>query len=84
MSYYMMDYSMTNPGTPGEQFAPVPGWGMNPAAAGPRRVGVGQERTAEDIEGRYQQTSWGVVAASTAGGILLGLFLGYVAGRKAR
>jgi hypothetical protein len=36
-----MDYGMTNPGTPGWQFAPVPGWGMNPAAAGPARVGVG-------------------------------------------
>lgn len=84
MSYYMMNYSMTNPGTPGERFAPVPGWGMNPAAAGPRRVGVGQDdRAAADIEDRYRQTSWGVVAATAAGGLLLGVFLGYLArGRK--
>lgn len=123
MSYYRMDYGMTNPGTPGWQFAPVPGWGMNPAAAGPPRVGVGNaaetpmvvqgevpmppfapangvlgaghaiplnafgqdnERTATDIEGRYKQTSWGLVAAVGAGALLLGLFLGYVAKRSLR
>ncbi len=83
MSYYMMNYSMTNPGTPGESTAPVPGWGMNPAAAGPRRVGIGQ-RAAEDIEGRYKQTSWGMVAAAGAGGVALGLFLGYLAGQRKR
>jgi hypothetical protein len=27
--------------TPGWQNAPVPGWGINPLRAGPRRVGVG-------------------------------------------
>jgi hypothetical protein len=87
MSYYMMDYSMTNPGTPGWQFAPVPGWGANPLAAGPRRVGVGQDngtRTAADIEGRYAQTSWGMVAAVGAGALLFGVFLGYVAGKRAQ
>ncbi len=85
MSYYMMDYSMTNPGTPGWQFAPVPGWGVNPAAAGPRRVGVGQDaRTAPDLEGRYSQTSYGMVAAVGAGALLLGVFLGYVAGKRAQ
>ena len=42
MSYYKMDYSMTNPGTPGWQDSPVPGWGINPMTAGPARVGVGQ------------------------------------------
>lgn len=94
MSYYQMDYSMTNPGTPGWQFAPVPGWGANPAAAGPRRVGVGgcgcgggvgqDTRVATDIEGRYNQTSYGMVAAVGAGALLLGVFLGYVAGKKAQ
>jgi len=93
-------YAMTNPGTPGWQFAPVPGWGINPAAAGPPRVGVGAHpapiyqaavnafgqdtRTATDIETRYKQTSWGVVAASSAAGLLLGVFLGYVAGKKSK
>lgn len=92
MSYYMMDYSMTDPGTPGWQFAPVPGWGVNPAAAGPRRVGVGLlgfgqdegARTVTDIEGRYSQTSYGMVAAVGAGALLLGVFLGYVAGKRAQ
>lgn len=93
MSYYMMDYSMTNPGTPGWQFAPVPGWGANPQAAGPSRVGVGcscagpvgqDTRVATDIEGRYNQTSYGMVAAVGAGALLLGVFLGYVAGKRAQ
>lgn len=87
MSYYSMDYSMTDPGTPGWQFAPVPGWGANPLAAGPRRVGVGlgeEIRTAADIEGAYRQTSWGMVAAVGAGALLFGVFLGYVAGKRAK
>jgi len=94
MSFYKMNYSMTDPGTPGWQFAPVPGWGMNPAAAGPRRVGVGcncatpmgqdDTRTATDIEGRYKQTSYGMVAAAGAGALLVGVFLGYVAGKRAQ
>lgn len=95
MSYYQMDYSMTNPGTPGWQFAPVPGWGANPAAAGPARVGMGcpggcrggvgeEPRTATDIQGRYSQTSYGVVASVGAGALLLGVFLGYLAGKRAK
>lgn len=35
------DYHELPSGTPGWQFAPVPGWGTNPYRAGPRRVGVG-------------------------------------------
>lgn len=45
MSYYDMPadvYHELPAGTPGWQFAPVPGWGTNPLRAGPRRVGVGQ------------------------------------------
>lgn len=30
------------PFLPGSRRAPVPGWGVNPAVAGPARVGVGQ------------------------------------------
>lgn len=83
MSYYMMDYSMTDPGTPGHQFAPYPSWGMNPAAAGPRRVGVGADsRTADNTSDAYKQTSWGVVAAASAGGIALGVLLGYLAAKR--
>lgn len=35
------DYHEIPAGTPGWQFAPVPGWGKNPLRAGPERVGVG-------------------------------------------
>lgn len=85
MSYYPMDYSMRNPGTPGWQFSPVPGWGANPEAAGPRRIGIGADaRVATDIEGRYAQTSYGMVAAASAGSVLFGVFLGYVAGKRAQ
>ncbi len=37
----MSDYHEIPSGTPGWQFAPVPGWGKNPYRAGPPRVGVG-------------------------------------------
>ena len=91
MSYYAMDYSMTDPGTPFWWNAPRPSWGSNPMAAGPRRVGVGgcgcgapigQTRVAEDVEAKYQQASWGHVALGVAGGLILGLLIGHVAGRK--
>lgn len=93
MSYYMMNYQMTDPGTPGWQFAPYPSWGMNPAAAGPPRIGVGcttcpggvgQERVAPDVESSYRTTSWGMVAAVGAGALLVGVFLGYVAGQRSK
>ena len=125
MSFYPMDYGATNPGTPGWQFSPVPGWGMNPAAAGPSRVGVGLSAehpdhirldmppqasangmgmmppqasangfgcpclgvgqvVAPDIEGRYKQTSWGMLAAVAAGALAVGVFLGYTAGKRKR
>lgn len=49
MSYYQLPkqgmspgyYQQLPAGTPGWQDAPVPGWGINPLRAGPRRVGVG-------------------------------------------
>jgi hypothetical protein len=41
MSYFMHKYIPLHVGTPGWQFAPVPSWGVNPANAGPRRVGIG-------------------------------------------
>lgn len=45
-SYYNMPIDFYRPppaGTPGWQEAPVPGWGINPLRAGPRRVGVGAD-----------------------------------------
>jgi hypothetical protein len=44
MSYYDIPddwYHEAPAGTPGWQFAPVPGWGKNPLRAGPYRVGIG-------------------------------------------
>lgn len=44
MSYNISDASYFDPGPvayPDEPFEPVPGWGMRPNMAGPRRVGVG-------------------------------------------
>jgi len=64
-----MDYSMTNPGT---QF-----WWNAP------RSPVGQDpRVAEDVEAKYQQASWGHVALGLAGGLIMGLLIGHIAGRR--
>jgi len=93
MSYYPMDYSMTNPGTPFWWNAPMPTWGTNPMTAGPQRVGVGgcgcgspvgqEPRVAEDVEAKYQQATWGHVTLGVAGGLIMGLVIGHVAGRRA-
>lgn len=127
MSIFEPDYSMTNPGTPGWEQAPIPWWGQNPMAAGPRRVGVGQLDANSDLpvlhdgagphigveqtiaryqpspspayalalgqrscgcgslgqNDRYQQVSWGHVAAAAAAGIFFGLIIGWTAGKRA-
>lgn len=73
MSYYMMNQPAA--------LAPLP-----PAPLGAFR-GFGQDnggRVATDIEGRYAETSWGMVAAVGAGALLMGVFLGYVAGKRAQ
>lgn len=100
MTYYnvkAMDYRELPAGTPGWQFAPVPGWGTNPDRSGPPRVGVGLLGAAfergsipcEDdflpdyaplgaaAEDAYLETSYGMVALGTAGGIAVGLLFGY-------
>lgn len=92
MSYWNVpdaDYHELPVATPGWQDAPVPGWGINPFRAGPRRVGLGGGIPGEDDflphyaalgldpETEYRETSWGVVAGATAGGIMLGILFGY-------
>lgn len=58
MSIFEPDYSMTDPGTPGWEQAPIPWWGQNPMAAGPRRVGVGTMDANSDLP---VLQDWGVV-----------------------
>jgi hypothetical protein len=92
MSYWNVpdqDYHELPVATPFWQSAPVPGWGKNPLRAGPRRVGIGGgiwEEDAflphymsigEDPAASYRETSYGVVALSGAGGIMLGILFGY-------
>lgn len=106
------------PYLPGWQLSPVPGWGNNPANAGPRRIAVGSEtplpidlppqaaaglgippqaaaglgcpgvgcagRVGQAEGDKYRQTSWGIVAAVAAGGLLVGLMIGYAAGKRAK
>jgi hypothetical protein len=52
--YHVPDsfYRMLPEGTPGWQFAPVPGWGANPLRAGPPRVGVGADEPVTIDTGR--------------------------------
>jgi len=86
--------------TVGWKDAPVPGWGINPLRAGPPRVALNGGSIpdeddflphytpvglGEDPEAAYKETSWGVVAGATAGGIMLGVVFGYAwwGGRKA-
>lgn len=85
------DYHELAVATPGWQHAPVPGWGINPLRAGPRRVGVGlaggipgendflprYTPLGLDPAASYNETSYGVVALAGAGGIMLGLLFGY-------
>jgi hypothetical protein len=96
MSYYPMNYSMTDPGTPFWWNAPVPSWGMNPMAAGSRRVGVGalgrcgcaavgqDPRVAEDTAAKYEHATWGHVAFAAAGGLVVGLVIGHFAGKRSK
>lgn len=80
MSYWKLphsDYVMPAEGTPGWQFAEVPGWGINPYRAGPLRVGVG---AAGD---QYNETTWGTVALGSAVALLFGVGLGVAYGRRA-
>lgn len=95
MSYYNLtenDYQPPNPGTPGHQLAPVPGWGVNPLRAGPRRLaanGVGRVPI-RSIVARYapinsmgsttsdKQGQEGTVAIAAAGGVFLGWMLAWV------
>jgi hypothetical protein len=92
MAYWMVpdsDYHELHVATPGWQNAPVPGWGINPLRAGPRRVGVSGGIPGEDNflpyytpigadpGAAYNETSYGVVALAGAGGIMLGLLFGY-------
>jgi hypothetical protein len=92
MSYWNVpdaDYHELAVATPGWQDAPVPGWGINPLRAGPRRVGIGGGISCEDDflphyspigadpGASYNETSYGVVGLAGAGGILLGVLFGY-------
>ncbi len=100
MSYYALPndgmfpgyYEPIDPGTPGWQDAPVPGWGANPLRSGPDRVGVGSSIPLEDaVLPEYARVgelpgskdpAWGLVAGAGAGGILLGLAFGWMNWKK--
>lgn len=82
-------YQQLPAGTTGWQNAPVPGWGINPFRAGPRRIGVGES----PIFARAHAVPWndavlprytpvaavdvpmngGTVALAAAAGIMLGM-----------
>lgn len=77
------DYQTTPPGVPGWQFAPVPGWGYNPARAGAPIIATGNTGCgcgstdglgANDSE---EQANQGYIALAAAGGLFLGWFLGW-------
>lgn len=74
--------------------SPEPTWGFNPAAAGPRFVGVGCGDTGccggcagmgvDEPAPTGGTPSWlGYAALAGAGGILFGLIIGYAAGQAA-
>lgn len=87
MSYYMQKFIPLEAGTPGWQFAPVPGWGVNPAAAGPPRIGVGcatgrcagMGAETATTEASYKQATWGEVLLAGAGALIVGVLIGWVA-----
>jgi len=74
MSYYASNHKLTRPGMPFEIFSPIPGWQMNPYAAGNARVGIGATG--------YEETGWGMVALVGAGTLLTGLFVGHAVGKR--
>lgn len=89
MSYYNTPesqyYVLPQEGTPGWQFAPVPGWGKNPLRAGPPRVGVGDSPDGLGAEGdQYVEATMGHVALAGAGGMIVGAILGFAAGQRRR
>lgn len=81
MSYYEMSLIPIQQGTPGWQDAPVPSWGVNPLNAGPPRVGIGCPGGCGADEADYNRTTWGHVAAAAAGALVVGLLVGYYAGK---
>ena len=81
MSYFMSQYRPVNPGTPSSFTSPIPGWQMNPMAAGPDCVAMSGFGAAGV---GYRQTSWGVLYAAVAAALLMGAASGYVAGQRKR
>jgi hypothetical protein len=98
MSYYDMtsqDYQPPAAGTPGWQLAPVPGWGMNPLRAGPRRLAADPITGDQSIPegsvlpewsplGSEEDAQVGYISLAAAGGIFFGWFLAwaYLRNRK--
>ena len=67
--------------------APVPMWGINPGAAGPRLVGLGCGEgcgctgcAGVGADDAYHQVGWGTVALVGAGALVVGILIGYTAG----
>jgi hypothetical protein len=74
-------------GTPGWQFAPIPGWGVNPWASNRvQRLAVNGSPCSggcigETIPGESPaETTWGMTALVAAGALTFGFVLGYVTG----
>ncbi len=79
MSYYQYEYGWTQPGAPGWQNCPVPGWCVNPLAAGPRMIAIGEDESPEDDD----TVSTGAALLVGSGALLVGIFLGWMAGKDA-
>ncbi len=93
MSYVFQDFIPLNPGViPNWQQKPVPAWSVNPFHAGPARVGVGLFAQMEPApqgaappdegEDKYTTTTWGHVAAGAAAALVVGLLIGFAAGKS--
>ena len=96
MSYYNLPdnaYQSIQASTPGWQTAPVPGWGVNPLLAGPKRLaanGVGDvpirsiisdwtlRNRAVGADSSEKAGNEGMIALAAAGGIFLGWALAWV------
>lgn len=84
-SYYALPqdaYQVPNPGTPGWQLAPVPGWGINPFVAGPRRVavhGVGELTTVTPPEKLFTEKY--KVQIGIVGGFIAGIGVSWLYGK---